>query len=240
MVLGPSFVVSGIAPPAVRKASDTDRAKFWAAVSLFVAAAKDLELRQGLDKDGEALAPLAAKTIKYRRSAMGPADPYAPPLQPAHGLSRTRSLFTVEVADDLDGVNCFWSYDAHTGGSWGDILQYHADGAGNLPVRDVIGLSTASLATVKSKADAWWRNYVKKNVKAATEQPKPAKPQPAPKSFTSGRATALKATPPKGNYQTYSQLNNGKHIYTIQRGGLGRPSKNPPPTFGSVTFGSKF
>ena len=85
---------------------------------------------------------------------MGPADPDAPPLTPAYGLSRTRSLFTGRAMPGH--AEFFWRFDPVTGKPWGRILRYHADGAGRLPVRDVIGLSPASLAWVRDQVGVWW------------------------------------------------------------------------------------
>jgi len=118
--------------------------------------AKERELRAGIDIHGAPLAPLAQSTIKGRKSAMGPAHAYAKPLTPAYKLSRTRSLFTADVNASATGVICWWLYDAVTGASWGEILEYHRTGSARLPVRDVIGLTTASLAKVKQQAAAWW------------------------------------------------------------------------------------
>jgi hypothetical protein len=81
-------------------------------------------------------------------------------LQPAHGLSRTRSLFTAQPTTAADGVTCWWMYDDLTGASWGEILRCHRDGGPKLPKRDVIGLSLASLQTVKNKAADWWTRAV--------------------------------------------------------------------------------
>jgi hypothetical protein len=161
MVIGPSFNVKGIEPSGVKTAPLADRQAFWTAVAGFVAEAKMAELRAGLDKDGNPFAPLKPRTMKYRRSAMWwVADPDAPPLQPAYDMSRTRSLFMVETMPGADGLACYWAYDSHTGDSWGKILDYHRQGAGHLPVRDVFGLSPQSLGFVKQRASAWWRGYI--------------------------------------------------------------------------------
>lgn len=156
-VIGPFFAIRGIEPQEVRGAAEDIRRDYWTAVAGFVVEVKDEELRRGLDKDGNPMAALAAYTIAHRKSAMGPADPHAPPLQPAHGLSRTRSLFTVEPTSAADGVFCWWKYDAITGFSWGEMLAIHRAGGRRLPRRDVIGLAPASLEKVKRRADAWWR-----------------------------------------------------------------------------------
>lgn len=157
--IGPSFKIAGIEPKAVRKASLEDRIAYWTAVSVFVIEAKEEELINGFDRYGNPMAELAEYTKKHRRSAMGTADPDAPPLQPAHGLSRTRSLFRAEPNVGARGVICWWTYDDVSGESWGEILAYHRAGSANLPVRDVIGLSPLMTFEVKSRAEDWWDAY---------------------------------------------------------------------------------
>src|SRR5438309_1240764 len=109
MITGPSFSIKGIEPPAVRSAPLVDRLAFWTAVSGFVAEAKADDLEAGLDKDGEEFALLKPRTTAYRGSALGPADPNGPALQPAHGLSRTRSLFRAQANANANGVVCYWA-----------------------------------------------------------------------------------------------------------------------------------
>jgi hypothetical protein len=155
-VIGPSFPVAITAPPGVARASLAQRRAFWGAVSTFAIEAKERELRKGLDRFGNPMVALAQITIKKRKSAVGPAHAYAPPLTPAYKLSRTRSLFTADVNDRATGVICWWLYDAITGASWGEILDYHRQGSARLPVRDVIGLAPQSLARIQQQALAWW------------------------------------------------------------------------------------
>jgi hypothetical protein len=159
-VIGPSFTVDRIAPPEVARSPMERRRAFWGAVANFVIEAKERELRQGLDRFGNPMHALAQSTIRRRKSAVGPAHAYAPPLTPAYKLSRTRSLFTADVNERATGVVCWWMYDEITGASWGDILEYHRTGNERLPVRDVIGLTPASLAKIKQQALAWWNAYL--------------------------------------------------------------------------------
>ncbi len=101
---------------------------------------------------------------------MGPADPSAPPLTPAYGLSRTRA--------NLDGrampayAEFFWR------DGWGQILDYHRIGAANrwakagaLPVRDVIGISPAALNRVRRTIAMWWTAWKSVQQKAAAVKP---------------------------------------------------------------------
>ncbi len=124
-----AFRIRGIEPahdPAWRSASPDLRRAFWRAVVELGLQAKDRDLAQGLDKDGVPMKGIAASTRKYRRSAMGPADPSAPPLTPAYGLSRTRSLLTGRAM--TDHAEFFWRN--HGGQHWGKVLGYHAKGPG--------------------------------------------------------------------------------------------------------------
>ena len=120
---------------------------------------KDADLAAGLDRHGAALAPIAASTREHRESAMGPADPDAPPLMPAYAVSRTRLLLTGEAKRVQ--VEFYWEYDEHTGGSWGQILDYQRKGkgprGGRRPKRDVIGISEAAIARVRAQVTARWR-----------------------------------------------------------------------------------
>jgi predicted N-acetyltransferase YhbS len=222
LVIGPRFTVRGIEPAAVRTAPAGQRRAFWLAASQFIAEAKESELKAGLDKDGNPLAALAKYTIEHRESEMGPADPFAPPLQPAHGLSRTRSLFMAQPTTRLDGVTCWWGYDAVTGESWGKMLAIHRAGGPKLPPRDVIGLSKQSVNQVKAKAAAWWKSYVKS--KGAEPVPSFApelEPTPAPK-FKVERVPKYepkypeRAIPKKP--KRVSQIKINGHIYTLQSG----------------------
>jgi hypothetical protein len=205
----------------VRKAPTPQRRAFWQAASQLVIEAKDLELRQGLDRWGDPLAALSQYTIEHRHSDMGPADPHAPPLQPAHGLSRTRSLFTAKPTSALDGVTCWWQYDEHTGASWGEILRIHRDGGPKLPKRDVIGLSPQSLAVVKQKAAAWWDQAVASGEWRVEGAEKEVLPTPAPKFMVEtqkaykpkNKANAV----PKQNKRV-SQIKINGRIYTLQSG----------------------
>lgn len=219
-VIGPRFTLKGLAPPEVALAPRADRAAFWAAAAAFVVEAKDDELRRGLDRLGNPMAPLARSTIVHRRSAMGPADPHAPPLQPAHGHSRTRSLFTAQPTASLDGVTCWWAYDRRTGASWGEVLRHHKRGGRRLPVRDVIGMAPASLAVVARKCADWWVRY--KVAKVAV--PSPARellPSPLPRSLIEAQRAyrprvAANAAPAMN--RRVSQIRINGHTYTLQGG----------------------
>ena len=171
MVIGPRFYLRGFEPAAVRAASRELRRAFWLAVSQFVGEEKQAELKAGLDRYGDKFQDLAESTVKNRKSAMGYASPFAPPLTPAYGTSRTRALFVAQPTVALDGVTCSWRYDSHTGASWGEILRYHKAGKGRLPIRDTIGLSPHALSQVRIKAAKWW---VKNGTPEGEPEPTPA------------------------------------------------------------------
>ena len=196
------------------------RRAFWAAASQFVAQAKEAELKAGLDRYGNPMIALAKYTVEHRHSEMGPADPFAPALQPAHGLSRTRSLFSTQPTTALDGVTCWWAYDAITGESWGKMLAIHRAGSAKLPVRDVIGLAPLSVAQVKAKAAAWWIAYAAGLAARPVFQPE-VLPTPAPK-FMVERVKPYKPKHPENAIpkepKRVSQLKVNGHTYTMQSG----------------------
>lgn len=216
-VIGPRFTLRGFEPPDVRTSPAKDRKAFWSAVSEFVVDAKEEELRRGLDRHGLPMRSLSRYTIEHRRSAMGPADPFAPPLQPAHGLSRTRSLFTVKPTADSNGVTCWWAYDQHTGASWGEILRHHQRGRRGLPKRDVIGISPQSLATVASQAAHWWAAYQT----GLAVQPKARQVEEEKPRFTWETVKPYQPKTPGielvSNNQVHSIKING-HVYVLQSG----------------------
>ena len=141
--------------------------------------AKDDELARGLDRFGAPLTPISAATRKHRESAMGPADPNAPPLMPAYAVSRTRLLLT--GAPTKTGAEFWWEYDEHTGGSWGKILDYQRKGIGKRKVkRDVIGISPASIARVREEIATRWMLSKLHGLRTPLrpEPPQPVLPEP--------------------------------------------------------------
>src|SRR5215218_703390 len=115
-----SFRITGIEPahdPAWRSAPVELRRAFWRAVVELGLEAKDRDLARGLDAHGRQMAAISSYTRKHRRSAMGHADPNAPPLTPAYGLSRTRSLLRGRAM--VDHAEFYWT--AHEGEHWGKI-----------------------------------------------------------------------------------------------------------------------
>src|SRR5262245_49370990 len=108
--------------PSWLDATVLERVNFGRLVVKLVLQAKDRELAAGLDRHGRPMVPISEYTYNHRKSAMGQADPDAPPLTPAYGLSRTRSLLDGRAHSNY--ALFFWRYDEHTKGPWGKILSY--------------------------------------------------------------------------------------------------------------------
>jgi hypothetical protein len=87
------FRIRGIAPTDLSTYPDRIKLMFWEWVTEIALKVKDKELARGWDKNGD-VHPLSAKTIRYRRSEVGPVHKTAPRLIPAMELSRVRSLLT--------------------------------------------------------------------------------------------------------------------------------------------------
>jgi len=113
--------------------------------------AKDRDLARGFDKDGN-VHPLSPKTIKYRKSAVGPVTRRAPRLIPALALSRVRSLLTGRAHTTC--AEFWWKYDPVTAASFAEVLHFAA-AAGH----DVFGLSPEETAWVKQEATKKWRAW---------------------------------------------------------------------------------
>ena len=67
---------------------------------------------RGWDKNGK-VHRLKPKTIKYRKSEVGPVHPNAPRLIPALNLSRVRSLLTGRA--HTTSAEFWWKFDSVTG-----------------------------------------------------------------------------------------------------------------------------
>ena len=114
---------------------------------------KDKELARGWDKNGK-VHRLKPKTIRYRKSEVGPVHPGAPRLIPALNLSRVRSLLTGRA--HTTSAEFFWRFDSVTGASFAVILHYQADEYGH----DVFGLSPQGTAWVAREATKKWRAWI--------------------------------------------------------------------------------
>jgi hypothetical protein len=214
-----SYRITGVEPSydaAWARAPRALRREFWRTVVALGLEVKDRELAAGLDAHGRPMHPLSKYTIEHRKSAMGPADPKAPPLTPAYGLSRTRSLLDGRAHDDY--ALFFWRTDKVTGRQWGQMMGWHRKGGPRLPPRDVIGLSPAGKAEVKRRAWEWW-----------AARKREATPVPIPQQTpTPADATLVRRVPrhqpkrperavPKQNKRVSQTEING-NVYTLQTG----------------------
>ena len=149
------FRLRGIAPGDLPYQPPAVRRMFWGWVVEFGLRRKDWELARGLDKDGDPMRRLDAKSIKHRKSEVGPTDKNAPPLEPSWGRSRVRSLLNGRA--HTDSAEFFWGFDAVTGRSFAYVLRAQRE---RYPKgRDVFGLSPAGVAAVRAKAWKRWRNW---------------------------------------------------------------------------------
>lgn len=188
---------------------------------------KDKDLAAGIGADGSTLAPIAKSTREHRRSEMGPASPSAPPLTPAYHLSRTRALLTGDVDLRRGRVDFYWKYDNVTGGSWGQILDYHRRGAVNGgKVRDVIGISPDALDRVRDRVLEQWQAF-KLGMARTPERILPVPPSPAPRFLV----RPVKAYVPQfaelavpANGRRVSQIEVNGKVYTLGASSAGNPS----------------
>ena len=156
-----AFRVRGIEPVKDLKwifADNAARRDFWRKTVAVTLKVKDESLAEGKGVNGHWLRAISLTTKINRYSAMGDADPEAPPLMPAYGRSRTRAYLKGRAM--ADHAEFFWTH------GWGTILHYHRIGAknawaksGRLPKRNVIGLSASDLKSVRNQMAAWWNGY---------------------------------------------------------------------------------
>lgn len=146
------FRIRGIEPTDLSTFPDRIKLMFWGWVTEAALARKDKELARGWDKNGN-VHPLRPKTIKYRKSEVGPVHPTAPRLTPALNLSRVRSLLTGRA--HTTSAEFWWKFDSITGESFAVILHYAAE-AGH----DVFGLSPTGTAWVAREATKRWRAWI--------------------------------------------------------------------------------
>lgn len=233
MRVSTKFDIAGIEPqndPAWDFAADKLRREFWRVVVRLVKDANEFERARGRDRFGRKLTPISRYTRAHRRSAMGPADPNAPPLTPADGASRTVAYFDGRA--HADHAEFFYR------NGWGKILNFHRIGAGRLPVRDVIGISPASLRKVTGQALAWWQNK-RQEVRMPPPLPPPVRepaplpvfryPKPKPIPRPKVAASPIRFVPkPTG------QRRSGKILVYTEKKLTG------PPTIGEAMTGARF
>lgn len=103
---------------------------------------KHRELARGVGVDGKKLAPV--------KPSSRPDGATGRPLDPHYGDSRVVRLMRASVGKGH--VTIWW------GSGWGKILGYHRDGAGHLPVRDVIGLTPSDLRKLQLDTVIFWQS----------------------------------------------------------------------------------
>ena len=165
-----AWTLDSIAPPdnTFRDAPEDVRRAFWR----FIAARGVDRFRwrcgMGLDRHGVGLAPISERTRRKGRwrshTGQGTAD--NPPLVPALGRSRTEDL--IRGRGFQDRAEWYWATDEVTGKHWGQVMLWHRQGAGHLPVRDVIGWSEDDIAWLRQQGATWW--YAVRNGMAVAEQ----------------------------------------------------------------------
>jgi hypothetical protein len=146
------YRIRGIAPADLALQPDSVKLMYWGWVVELGLKRKDEELAKGLDKDGKPLKPLKPETIKHRKSEVGTAHRNAPPLEPAYGKSRVRSLLTGRAHSN--SAEFWWKFDPVSGRSFGEILQGQKKQG-----RDVFGLSPAGTAWVGQEALRKWEAW---------------------------------------------------------------------------------
>ncbi len=145
------FRIRGMAPPDLSTYPDSVKLMFWQWVTDEALRVKDRELARGWDKDGQ-IHPLHPKTIRYRKSEVGPVTRTAPRLEPALARSRVRSLLRGRAHHS--SAELYWDFDAVTGDSFAVILHFSAE-AGH----DVFGLSDRGTAQVRREALSRWQAW---------------------------------------------------------------------------------
>ena len=175
------FRIRGIEPTDLSTYPDRIKLMFWGWVVDLGLKVKDKELAHGWDKDG-VVHPLSPKTIRYRKSEVGPVTKTAPRLIPALKLSRVRSL--LRGRQHLQSAEYWWAFDSVSGASFAKILLFAKEDG-----HDVFGITPRGLATIRSQALAKWRAWIAAGggIRATAEAPgvqasrKPAFRQPVRK-----------------------------------------------------------
>lgn len=134
-----------------RRATLKQRNAYWGKLAEIAITVKRSEILRGIDVAGRRLIP-----VKRRHGG--------PPLIPRFSGSRTLRLLSERHT--ARGATLYWRASGRR--SWATILGYHAEGAGSLPVRDVIGISPAGEAKVVSESLDWWAQQQKPKQKQQT------------------------------------------------------------------------
>jgi len=198
--------------------------------------AKVRDLRRGKDKDGQ-IHPLAPRTIKYRKSEVGPVTKTAPRGIPALDLSRVISLLIGRA--HTSSAEFWWGFDAVTGASFAKILHFWADDQGH----DVFGLSPQGTAWTLAQATKDWEAWKASPAAGRLTAARPGIPaarevrQPVAKvsvrhglehyDLFPGARPVIEKAMAEGRFPGFRRLNARGEQWRPQRG-LG-PGPAPPP-----------
>lgn len=108
------------------------------------------------DKNGRQMKKLSPHTIRYRKSAVGKADPKAPPLIPCWRRSRAIANYRLTSFQRGDGNWILL-------GAWVNVvskqgvpfLGFHATGTRNMPRRDIFGVRPEGRKRISAALKAW-------------------------------------------------------------------------------------
>jgi hypothetical protein len=143
--------------PSWSRATAADREAFYRRAGELAVAEKRGELSRAIGANGRRFRP---------RKHPRPDGANGPVLTPHGDDSRTARLLTYRAWGD--GLTLFWHAGIGRSHStpWGDILGYHAAGAGSLPRRDT-RLSTRGLGKVRKEMADWWSRRAAAKTKEA-------------------------------------------------------------------------
>ena len=154
------------------------------------------QLRLGIDRYGEKLAPIAPSTrAKGRwRSYTGKGTSHNPPLVPAMDESRTIKWLRSNVNHIRQVVTLWWSH------GWGEIITYHGDGlVPHAPERDIRGLAPVYDRRLRDQAQGYWlrtRPRVRREAeRRGTSVPRKAPERPARTPPAAARGPARPTAP---------------------------------------------
>lgn len=145
------------------------RERWLAFVAAELRAAKVRQISSGVGADGRPL-----RRVKPTSRPDGTRDR---PLIPHDDESRAIRLLKVTANARTGEVVIHWH-------GWTRVMGYHAEGAGNLPVRDVLGTPGRFLRPVRTRALAEWRRIVPSRILAGGTPPAAAasRPRPGPRA----------------------------------------------------------
>ncbi len=127
-------------------ATTAEKRAYWREVGRLAVEAKRDELRRGINTLG--------RKFRAVKPSSRPDGATGPPLSPHQESSRFQKWARAATTDRSATV--FWSH------GWARIVGYHARGAGNLPMRDAVGLIQTSLKWVATMARRFWASGMRR------------------------------------------------------------------------------